>query len=160
MTTYHLLKVNLSEGQKWKLAKAIEDKTPLTIRLKKNETKGNDELMLTADRIGRLEKSRALKKGVELKISKKQVRNVVRDGGGLFSALMPIMKSVGPTLAKTLGLSALVGLASEGAGQVVKKISGQGQIGGYLIPPTNLAELIAKKTFFNKQTEARHCRCL
>ena len=56
-----------------------------------------------------------------------------------------MVRSLAPTLAKTLGLSALAGLASEGASQVVEKISGKRQIGGNLIPPTNLAELIADK---------------
>ena len=50
-------------------------------------------------------------------------------------------------LAKTLGLSALAGLASEGASQVVKKISGSGQramTGGFLIPQDKIQKLIDK----------------
>ena len=47
---------------------------------------------------------------------------------------------------KTLGLSALAGLASEGASQVVKKISGKGvQRGGFLIPQNKINKLIANK---------------
>ena len=69
----------------------------------------------------------------------------MREGGSLFSALIPIAKSMAPTLAKTLGLSALAGSASEGASQVVKKISGQGQTGGFLITPNNIQKLIDNK---------------
>ena len=57
----------------------------------------------------------------------------MRQGGSLFSAIIPLA----PTLAKTLGLSALAGLASEGASQVVKKISG-----GFIIPQSKIDQLI------------------
>ena len=51
-----------------------------------------------------------------------------------------------PTIAKTLGLSALAGAASEGASQIVKKISGKGvQTGGFLIPQNKINQLIAYK---------------
>ena len=63
-------------------------------------------------------------------------------------------------LAKTLGLSALAGLASEGASQVVKKISGSGQrakramTGGFLIPQDKIQKLIDNKHLLtNKQKE-------
>ena len=49
-------------------------------------------------------------------------------------------RTLAPTLGKTLGLSALAGLASEGASQVVKKISG-----GFLIPQNKIDQLIAYK---------------
>ena len=48
---------------------------------------------------------------------------------------MPVIKNVAPTIGKTLGLSALAGLASEGASQIVKKISG-GQM--YQVPNNKL----------------------
>ena len=34
---------------------------------------------------------------------------------------MPLLKTVAPTIGKTLGLSALAGAASEGASQIIKK---------------------------------------
>ena len=60
---------------------------------------------------------------------------------------------MGPTLAKTLGLSALAGAASEGASQIVKKISGKGsQTGGFLIPNSKIDQLITHKHLLsNKQ---------
>ena len=48
---------------------------------------------------------------------------------------MPVLKSVAPTIVKTLGLSALAGAASEGACQLNKKISG-GQL--FQVPNQNL----------------------
>ena len=51
-------------------------------------------------------------------------------------------RTFGPTLAKTLGLSALAGAASEGASQIVKKISGRGQTGGFLLPYENIEKIL------------------
>ena len=46
MTVYHAHGVKLSEGQKGKLAKAINDKSPLTLRLSSNQLSGSHQLML------------------------------------------------------------------------------------------------------------------
>ena len=162
MTTYHPYKVNLSEGQKDKLEKAIRSRNPISLRLKNSQLSGNDQakttLMLTANQIKKIQKAASQGKGVEIKVSKSQAQKV---GGSLFSALFPLARSAAPMLAKTLGLSALAGLASEGASQVVKKISGSGQrakraeqVGGFLIPQDKIQKLIDNKHLLtNKQKE-------
>ena len=48
---------------------------------------------------------------------------------------MPVVKSVAPTIGKPLGLSALAGAASEGASQIINKITG-GQL--FQVPNKNL----------------------
>ena len=158
MTTYHPYKVNLSEGQKDKLEKAIRSRNPISLRLKNSQLSGNDQakttLMLTANQIKKIQKAASQGKGTEIKVSKSQAQKV---GGSLFSALFPLARSAAPMLAKTLGLSALAGLASEGASQVVKKISGSGQramTGGFLIPQDKIQKLIDNKHLLtNKQKE-------
>ena len=155
MTTYFPYKVNLSEGQKKKLGKAFKANSAITLRLSGNQTSGNDELMLTANQKKRITKAAALGKGVEIKISKTQIRKVMKQGGSLFSAIIPLARSLAPTLAKKLGLSALAGLASEGASQVAKKISGKGAMtGGFLIPQDKIQKLIDNKHLLtNKQKQ-------
>ena len=154
MTTYHPYKVNLSKGQKDKLGRAFKANSAITLRLSAKQTSGNDELMLTANQKKKIAKAAALGKGVEIKISKTQIRKVMKQGGSLFSAIIPLARSFAPTLAKTLGLSALAGLASEGASQVVKKISGSGQVGGFLIPQNKIQKLIENKHLLtNKQKQ-------
>ena len=152
MTTYHPYKVNLSEGQKDKLEKAIRGRNPISLRLKNSQLSGNDQakttLMLTANQIKKIQKAASQGKGVEIKVSKSQAQKV---GGSLFSALFPLARSAAPMLAKTLGLSALAGLASEGASQVVKKISGSGQVGGFLIPQDKIQKLIDNKHLLTKK---------
>ena len=73
---------------------------------------------------------------MQIKISKANIRK--QDGSGIFSSLMPVLKSVAPTIGKTLGLSALAGAASEGASQIIKKITG-GQV--FQVPNANLYKL-------------------
>ena len=80
-----------------------------------------------------INKVKSLGKGSDIKISKSHIRSVMREGGSLFSAIFPLIRSAALTVAKTLGLSALGGLASEGASQLVKKMTGKGQVSGYLI---------------------------
>ena len=72
-------------------------------------------------------------RGMVITISKYNIRR--QSGSGIFSSILPVLKNVAPTIGKTLGLSALAGLASEGASQIVKKISG-GQM--YQVPNKNL----------------------
>ena len=47
MTTYLEYGVTLTDGQKSKLASAIRNKSPLTLRLRHSHLRGSDELMLT-----------------------------------------------------------------------------------------------------------------
>ena len=44
-----------------------------------------------------------------------------------------------------MGLAALAGASSTGASQIVKKIAGKGQTGGFLIPQNKIDKLIANK---------------
>ena len=82
--------------------------------------------------------------GTDIKISKSQLRNVVKHDGSLFSLLMKLVsvalplakKAVGPVLSGPLS-----GLASLG----VDKIFGKGQTGGFLMPNNKTVQLIQYK---------------
>ena len=65
--------VNLSVGQKEKLAKALSNKTAITIRLTKSDLTGSDDLMLTKTQLKRIQKAMKNNTGVDLKISKTQI---------------------------------------------------------------------------------------
>ena len=54
MATYIEYGVTLTDGQKSKLASAIRNKSPLTLRLKHSHLKGSDELMLTKRQISKI----------------------------------------------------------------------------------------------------------
>ena len=57
MTTYFEYGVKLTNGQKSKLAFAIRNKSPLTLRLKHSHLRVSDELMLTKRQIAKIKNS-------------------------------------------------------------------------------------------------------
>ena len=59
------------------------------------------------------------------------------------TSILSLGRTFAPTRTKTLALSALAGLASEGAFQIVKKITGRGQTGGaFMIPNNSFSDLV------------------
>ena len=62
--------VNLSDGQKDKLARALSNKSAITIRLTKSDLTGSDDMMLTKTQLKRIKKAMNNSTGVDLKISK------------------------------------------------------------------------------------------
>ena len=145
MTELHKINVKLSEGQKRKLAKAYRDNEEVSIKLGKNALSGSDTLMVPKNTVNRIAKSKGLGKGVQIKISKANVRK--QTGSGILSSLLLVLINVAPTVGKTLGLSALAGLTSEGASQLVKKITG-GQI--FQVPNQHLFRLAKFSELLNK----------
>ena len=144
MTQLFEINVKLSANQKKNIGDAYRKRETIVIRLTNDSLSGNDTLYVPATTKKRLERNRGLKKGMDIKLAKTNVRKQV--GGNLLTSILALGRTFGPTIAKTLGLSALAGLASEGASQVVKKISGKGvQRGGFLIPQNKIDKLIANQ---------------
>ena len=143
MTQLYEIKVSLSPNQKKNLSNAYHKRETIVLRLTKDSLSGNDTLYVPQNIVRRLTKNRRLNKGMDIKLAKTSIRKQV--GGSLLSTVLSLGKTFAPTIAKTLGLSALAGLASEGASQVVKKISGKGQTGGFLIPQNKINQFIAYK---------------
>ena len=74
---------------------------------------GNDELMLSKTQLGRIQKSLANGTGVDLKISKTQIRKIAKHGGNLFTSLATLGAKVLPYAVK--GVSKAVPALSTGA---------------------------------------------
>lgn len=151
MTEYHSFKVTLSDGQKAELSRALMNKSPITIRLSNTELHGNDELMLTKTQIRRIQKAKSLGKGVDIKISRTQIKKVVQEWGSLWSSLFQLGTKLLPMAAKALPGLATVALSSVG-NFTMDKILGRGQTGGFLIPQNKIDQLIQHK---NLLTEAQ-----
>ena len=144
MTQLYEIKVSLSPNQKKNLSNAYHKRETIVLRLTKDSLSGNDTLYVPLNIVKRLEKNKKSRKGMDIKLSKTNIRKQV--GGSLLSTVLTLGRTFGPTIAKTIGLSALGGLASEGASQIVKKISGKGvQAGGFLIPQNKIDQLITYK---------------
>ena len=126
--------VKLTPNQKSKLASAILNKSPLTLRLKHSHLRGSDELMLTKRQISKIKKSIANGTGSDIKISKTQIRRSVKHGGNLFSSLASLGAKVLPYAVK--GISKAVPALATGAATAlgelgINKIFGK----GITIPP-------------------------
>ena len=145
--------VNLSDGQKDKLARALSNKSAITIRLTKSDLTGLDDMMLTKTQIKRIKKAMNNSTGVDLKISKTQISHVVQEGGSLWSSLfslgtkaLPYATKAVSKVAPALATGALQALGSLG----IDKIFGKGQTGGFLIPQNKIDQLIKYKDLLTK----------
>ena len=130
-------KVNLSKGQKAKLAKAIKDGSALKLRLSKNALSGNDELLLSPRQIAKLQKAKRNNSGVEISFSKSSIRKSVKHGGSLWTSLfslgtkaLPFVTKGVSKVAPHLATGALSALGSLG----IDKIFGSGMQGGMILP--------------------------
>ena len=130
-------KVNLSQGQKAKLAKAIRDGSALKLRLSKNALSGNDELLLSPRQIAKLEKAKRNNSGVEISFSKSSIRKSIKHGGSLWTSLfslgtkaLPFVTKGVSKVAPHLATGALSALGSLG----IDKIFGSGMQGGMILP--------------------------
>ena len=142
--------MKLSENQKKNISDAYRKRETIVIRLTNDSLRGNDTLYVPITVKKRLEKNRKENKGMDIKLSKTNIRKQV--GGSLLTSILSLGRVFGPTIAKTMGLAALAGAASTGASQVVKKIAGKGvQRGGFLIPQNKIDKLIANKHLSSKK---------
>ena len=153
MTQLFEINVKLSENQKKNMDDAYRKRETIVIRLTNDSLSGKDTLYVPATVKKWLEKNRKLNKGMDIKLSKTNIRKQV--GGNLPTSILALGRAFGPTIAKTIGLSALAGAASTGASQIVKKIAGKGvQKRDFLIPQNKIDKLIANKHLLSaKQTK-------
>ena len=122
-------KVNLSQGQKAKLAKAIKDGSALKLRLSKNALSGPDELFLSPRQIAKLQKAKKNNTGAEISFSKSAIRKSVKQGGSLWTSLLkltPFLTKGVSKIAPHLATGAVSALGSLG----IDKIFGSGMQGG------------------------------
>ena len=146
--------VNLSDGQKDKLARALSNKSAITIRLTKSDLTGSDDMMLTKTQLKRIKKAMSNGTGVDLKISKTQISHVVQEGGSLWSSLFSLGTKALPyaTKAITKAVPALATGAVQALGSLgIDKIFGKGQSGGFLIPQNKINQLIKYKDLLTKR---------
>ena len=113
MTQLFEIKVKLTETQKKNIGDAYRKRETIVIRLTNDSLSGGDTLCVPAMVKKRLEKNRKENKGMDIKLSKTNIRKQV--GGSLLTSALALGRAFGPTIAKTLGLAALAGAASQGA---------------------------------------------
>ena len=123
---YTNVNVNISDGQKEKLKKALAAGHELSLHLSHADLVGNDVIALTQSQLNRLKKAYEAGKGVTIKMSKTQIAHNMKVEGGFLPLLASLASQAIPFLTGTvlpaLGVGALSGLASTG----VQKLVGNG----------------------------------
>jgi len=80
--SYTNVHVNISENQRRNLNEAIESKGPVSIRLGYEDLERNDILAVTNSQVNRMTKAYDNRRGITIKMSKRQVEhNKTTDGG-------------------------------------------------------------------------------
>ena len=153
--TYVKYGVKLSIEQKKRLAKALSQKSALTIRLSRSDLSGNDYLNLTKTQLKRLQKAMKNRTGVDLKISKTQIRYLVQEGGSLWSSLINLGMRALPYASRAvskLGPALATGAAQALGSLGIDKIFGNGiQTGEFLVPQNKIDQLIKYKDMLTKK---------
>jgi len=107
--SYTNVSVNISENQKHYLKRAIESKSPVSIRLGFEDLCGNDILALTNAQVNRMAKAYENGKGITIKTSKRQVVHNMKIEGGFLGMLAGLAAKTLPFLAKTVLLMLATG---------------------------------------------------
>ena len=108
--------------------------------------RGNDELILTKTQINKIKKAVKNNTGVDIKISKTQIKRSVKHGGSLFSSLFSLGTKLLPyatNVAKPLATGAVTALGSLGMDKIFGK--------GFLIPESKIELLIKNKNLLTKK---------
>ena len=134
MTDYIQIKINLSDGQKDKVRRAIANDEPVSLRLNHNDLDGNDIIAVTRTQLNKMIKAQTEGTGVTLKLSKKQLAYNKTIEGGFIGTLLGLAGVLGPLIAKTaataapaIATGALSGLAGAAAKRIVdRKKKGEG----------------------------------
>ena len=137
MSRYTNIKVNISEGQKDKIKRALEAGCDgVSIRLSHDDLTGEHVLALTQAQINKMKKAYENGTGVTIKMSKTQLIHNAKVEGGFIGAILPFLATAGKFLLSKvlpgLATGALAGVGSAAASKVIDKISGSGVTGGVI----------------------------
>ena len=132
----------------------------MTLRLKHSNLRGSDELMLTKTKINKIQKSIKNGTGSDIKISKTQIRKVVKHGGNLFTSLASLGAKLLPFAMK--GITKVAPAIATGAATALgetglNKIFGKGiTIPRKYIPPFKSQFTKSQRDEINSQLNVNH----
>ena len=127
MTRYVNVKVNISEGQKEKLQRAIKAACPaVSIRLSHEDLQGNDILAVNSSQVKKLAKAHENGKGITIRMSSSQLKHNTKIEGGFLGLLAGLAARALPMVARTVLPALAVGALSGAASSGVQKAMGSG----------------------------------
>ena len=161
MSRYVNYSLGLSDGQRKNLAKAYKEKSCLTLRLSNNQLTGDFPMALTQTQVKKIQKAKASGTGIQIEISKTQMKSQTQNGGflgALAKLALPVVKTVASKLLPALGIGAASALAETG----VKKMFGRsvrpgpkGSSGLTAKVPHNKIPTLLNKPYVNQLTKAQ-----
>src|SRR5688572_33152354 len=99
MSRYTNIKVNISEGQRDKIKRAVEAGCDgVSIRLSYNDLSGEHVLALTQAQLNKMAKAYENGTGVSIKMSKTQLIHNAKVEGGFIGAILPFLATAGKFL--------------------------------------------------------------
>ena len=117
------MKVRISEGEKGKVKKSFKSNCEsIAIRLTSSDLTGEQVIAITKSQLGRLMKAYAAKKGMTIKMSRRQMACKIKIEGGILQILARFIPFLTGTVLPALRVGTLSGLASTG----VQKLIGNG----------------------------------
>jgi len=99
---YANVKVNISDGQKEKLKKALAAGAQLSLHLSHSHPAGKDVMALTQSQHNKIQKAEEAGKGVNTKMSKTQVRHNMKVHGGILPLIAGLASQAIPFITGTV----------------------------------------------------------
>src|SRR6218665_2156962 len=129
MSRYQNVKVNISEGQKDKIERALKAESEVSIKLSHDDLNHTNYVSaLTQAQINKMTTAFQNGKGVTIKMSKTQIEYNKKVEGGFIGALLPMLATAGQFLVSkllpSLATGALAGIGTAAGSKLVDKISG------------------------------------
>src|SRR5688572_3416260 len=125
MSRYENIKVNISEGQKDKIKRALKAGCDsVSIKLSHADLSGEYVLALTQAQIKKMIKAYQNGTGMTIKMSKTQLNHNAKVEGGFIGAILPFLATAAKFILPSLAQGALAGVGSAAASKVMDKISG------------------------------------
>ena len=123
MTSYTNVKVRISKGQNDKLKNAFETNCEsIANRLTSTDLNGGYVIFITKSQLGRLKKAYEANKGMTIKMSRRQLSNIMKIEGGFLPMLAGLIPFLTGIVLPALAVWTLLGLAST----AVQKLIGNG----------------------------------
>ena len=102
MSRYQNIKINVSEGQKEKIKRAVQSGSDVTIRLAYADLNVDHVLTLTKAQINKTTQAYESGKGMTIKMSKTQLQHNRNVEGGFLLLLLPLLATAGRYLATSV----------------------------------------------------------
>lgn len=127
MRRYENVKVNISEGQKEKIKKAVQSGKSVSVSFSHDDLNGKHLIALTQAQVNKMVKAYQSGTGITIKMSKTQLKKNASVQGGFIGALLPLLATAAKFILPSLATGVLSAVGSkivDGSGVMYLKKNG------------------------------------